>query len=119
MIKARSQQLQLPYIPECVAMAFVMYLELGLCLVVLSNHLRTSSTACGFFFCSCLLMFEFISRRAHASGIPCKMQKQRILLEALTQQLKGRHTVKIKDRDRERERAARESMVGFSFTFKQ
>lgn len=103
MIKARSQQLQLLYLPECVAMAFVMYLELGLCLVVLSNHLSTSSTACGFFFCSCLLMFEFISRRAHASGIPCKMQKQTLLLQVLKQQLKGRHTVKIEDREREQQ----------------
>lgn len=58
-------------LPECVVVAVVMYLELGLCLLLLSNQLSTSRTACGFFFCSCLLMFEFISKRAQASGMPC------------------------------------------------
>lgn len=69
-LKKERNSTGVSYSPECVVMAFVMYLELGLCLVVLSNHLSTSNTAWGFFFCSCLLMFEFISKRAQASGIP-------------------------------------------------
>lgn len=60
------------HLPECVAVALVIYLELGLCLLLLSNQFNTSRTAWGFFFCSCLLILEFISNRAHASGIPCK-----------------------------------------------
>lgn len=58
--------------PEFVAAtAVVMYLELGRCLLLLSNQLRTSRTACGFFFCSVLLMLLFISRFIHCSGKPC------------------------------------------------
>lgn len=48
----------------------VIYLDPLTSLLEWSNQLRTSSTACGFFFCSCLLMLELISNRAHASGIP-------------------------------------------------
>lgn len=50
----------------------VMYLDPLVSLLELSNQFRTSSTAWGFFFCSCLLMFELLSRSAQASGIPCK-----------------------------------------------
>lgn len=46
-------------------------MEGGGCVADASYHLSTSSTACGLLFCSCLLMFEAISSRAHASGMPC------------------------------------------------
>lgn len=48
----------------------VIYFDPLTSLLEWSNQLRTSSTACGFFFCSCLLMLELISNLAHASGIP-------------------------------------------------
>ena len=35
-----------------------------------SNHLSTLSTACGFCFCSTLLMFEFCNNRDQESGMP-------------------------------------------------
>lgn len=35
-----------------------------------SNHLSTFSTACGFCFCSFLLIFEHCNKRNHESGIP-------------------------------------------------
>lgn len=50
----------------------VIYLLLGRCLLLLSNQLSTSSTAWGFFFCSILLMLEFINNTAHCSGMPYK-----------------------------------------------
>lgn len=60
-------------LPELVVVVvFIIYLEFGRCLLLFSNQFSTSSTACGFFFCSCLLMFELIRSRAHASGIPCR-----------------------------------------------
>lgn len=65
------------YLPECVVVCkpWVIYLELGRCLLLLSNQFSTSNTACGFFFCSCLLMLEFFSMSAHCSGIPCKFER--------------------------------------------
>ena len=48
----------------------VIYLDPFTSLLEWSNQFRTSNTACGFFFCSCLLMLELTSSRAHASGIP-------------------------------------------------
>lgn len=71
-------------LPECVAVALVIYFELGLCLLLLSNQFNTSRTAWGFFFCSCLLILEFISNRAHASGIPCKTQNVDVFIYVTT-----------------------------------
>lgn len=71
-------------LPELVVVVvFIMYLEFGRCLLLFSNHVNTSSTACGFFFCSCLLMFELISSRAHASGIPYKQISNIIIFDSI------------------------------------
>lgn len=48
----------------------VMYLEPLFSFVEWSYQLSTSRTACGFFFCSCLLMLEDMRSFAHCSGIP-------------------------------------------------
>ena len=48
----------------------VIYLEPFVSLLLLSYQFKTSNTACGFFFCSCLLILLDISNLAHASGIP-------------------------------------------------
>ncbi|TNN44203.1 hypothetical protein EYF80_045578 [Liparis tanakae] len=39
---------------------------------ITDRNLRTSSTACGFFFCSDLVMLEVWRSRAHCSGMPCE-----------------------------------------------
>lgn len=60
-------------LPECVVVfAFVMNLVFGGSFDELSYQFSTSNTACGLFFCSCLLMFECINSLDHASGIPYK-----------------------------------------------
>jgi hypothetical protein len=64
------------YRPEWVAVVvFVMYFVLSGSFVVLSYQFSTSKTAWGLFFCSCLLMLEFISSRDHASGIPYRQKE--------------------------------------------
>lgn len=77
--RPKCRNLEAFNLPECVVVCkpWVIYLELGRCLLLLSNQLSTSSTACGFFFCSCLLMLEFFSMSAHCSGIPCKIRKKK------------------------------------------
>ena len=71
--RVKSIYFSLPTTPTIFVV--VMNLEPFASLLLLSYQFRTSSTAWGFFFCSCLLMLLDINNLAQASGIPWDKRK--------------------------------------------